>query len=219
MEQIRTIRLVLGPFILLGSLLLGAWLDGTVTLEYIRHLETSALTAIGGIVAAAIVPVGWVIGGITTFLLFVIHKVTPERWDRFEVCLSAGAWERIWKTCAFKSKHPNKDGNFKSKHPGKDERLWGAVIWVRSKVKKEIYEVTHRRYEAAVSQLNATTAILLSYGVGWVIKIGITWQWILCTVPAAFLFLALAIISRLEASHVLELMAHQSKEGAGLEKD
>lgn len=208
MEQIRTIRFILGPFILLGSLLLGAWLNGTVTPDYIHDLDTSALTAIGGIVAAAVVPAGWVIGGMTAFVLFVIQKLTPDRWDRFELHLSAGAWEQMWNTCAFKSKRLNKD-----------ERVWGAVVWVRSMVNKEVHEVSHRRYEAAVSQLNATTAILLSYGVGWVINICITWDWIKYTVPMAFLFLALAFIARHEASSILEVVALQGKGGVGLRKE
>jgi hypothetical protein len=217
MDQFRTIRVVLGPFILLGSLLLGAWLDKTVTAQKIAEIQTETLTAIVGIVAAAIVPAGWVIGGITTLALYVIHGLTTDAWDRFELGLSQEAWEQIWKKCNFKLKTARRVVKFKTAYPNKNERIWAASIWIRACVRPEIYQVTDRRYQAAVSQLNAVTAILLSYPVGLLLDVRITPQWIYWTAPLALVFVVLAFIARREASDIFELLARQDKTDIGLQ--
>jgi len=206
MEQIRTIRIVLAPFILLGSLLLGGWIDGKVTLHSLHDLSTQSLTALGGIIAASIVPAGFVIGGLTNALLWLCHQVTWHKWDRFELSLTEDAWKKIWDRCGFK---PSRDS--------KNTRVWGATIWIRSQVNERVHEISDRRYQAAAAHLNACVAVVTSWGVGWwALEYCAMWKWVTLTGGLAALFVLLAFVARWEASELLEILAHQDEGKAGL---
>ena len=196
MDQIRTIRIVLASFMLLGSLLLGGWLDDRISIKWFSNLEN--LTALGGIVAASIVPAGFVIGGMTIAVLWLCHKCTPDHWDRFELSLSEGAWTRIWRDCGFRYGRTNKN-----------TRIWGATIWIRSRVLRQVHEISDRRYQAAAGHLSACTAIVISWPVGaFVLRFCSIWLWIALSGLVAALFLFLAFVTRSEASELLEILAY-----------
>jgi hypothetical protein len=197
MEQARLIRVILPAFVLMGSMLLGAWLAHPSRVVSFFEADKS-VAAIGAIAAAAVVPLGFAIGGVTNALLWVWHRGTPESWDRFELRLPQYAWHRISAAARLDA-----EANVRKK----DDRVWIASLWIRTCVPKEIRELVDRRYHNAFAHLNAAVAIWLSYAIG-ICLLGIpsgVWRWYLWTTPLALGFLPLALLMRGEASRIVEI--------------
>ena len=94
MDTERQIRLVIAPFFLLASLLLGGALSGQLTLDSLGALKTESLVLIGGALAAATLPVGFLIGALTFSLVRPALRLFTEQ--SYEVVLPLSSWERIW---------------------------------------------------------------------------------------------------------------------------
>jgi hypothetical protein len=77
MGNLRNFRFILAPSVLIGVLLLVRVFECSLVND-LRRLE-GVLTVLAGIVAASIVPVGFVIGGFTNWLLTRIAKRWPHK--------------------------------------------------------------------------------------------------------------------------------------------
>ena len=69
MESARSLRLILAPSVLIGALLLGKWIDGSLINDLARLEGKGLLAVIAGIVTASVIPVGFVIGKVTQSIL------------------------------------------------------------------------------------------------------------------------------------------------------
>jgi hypothetical protein len=198
MEQFRNIRIVLAPFVLLGSLLLGAWVGCVLSLDDVEDLEPHVLAAIGGVLIASIPPVGFVIGAGASFLQWVAHFATTNRWDRFEVALPQQTWRTIWDQTGDPGEMKNKTN-----------RLFVSALWIRTVMNERAFELADRRWQSANAHFNGCLAILSSYAVGpLLLGIPITLSWVAWTAPLACGMASLAFIARFELSKIVALLAH-----------
>jgi hypothetical protein len=194
MEQFRAIRVVLPAFVLMGSMLLGAWLAGLISLADLKRYDVSA---IGGIAAAAVIPVGFAIGALSVALLALWHAFTGRDRDRFELSLPRDAWERLAASADLDAKY------LEDKH----DRIWVASIWIRLCVSETVRELADRRYHASMAHLNAVVAVFLSYMIGILLfKIPCdTWQWYLWSGVPTAVFAFMAGYNRFEGSRYIEI--------------
>src|SRR5256885_2389590 len=157
MDQFRNLRFVVAPTIFLGSLLIGAWYDRSI-LEYFRCLTAPQVTAIGIVVAAAIVPLGFVIGSVEILILNLLWCCAR---DHFQASVRSEAWDQVWKS--FGKIAPRLSGrSFKARL----DKLAGASIFVRISIEPKMEEFLDRRSQAFHTSANSCVAVLLSWGVG-----------------------------------------------------
>jgi hypothetical protein len=196
MDQFRNLRFVVAPSLFLGGLLIGAWYDGSIVV-YFRSLTTAQVTAIGGVVAAAIVPVGFAIGSLTLLILYALWRL-PWAKDHFQASMSEEAWERAW--MSFGKNPPRRETQL--------DKLAGAAIFVRVSIEPKVEEFLDRRSQAFHTSLNSCVALILSWCVGlYLIGLKPTYQWLITTDVAFLIFLVLAKLNWLELMKVLEFIA------------
>jgi hypothetical protein len=195
-DLFRNIRSVLPSFMLFGNLLMGAWFEGLVSLATLKELPAHVLAAIIAILAAATLPVGFVIGGVSILILRLF--IDPFLKDRYEGYLSDEAWARIWERCEFR---PSRND--------RDNRLWGLATFVRVKLSDNVHEFLERRWHATNMHANAAVAVVLAHAIGWtLLKPVHFWTWFIWSYVLFALFLALAIVTWRDLKSATEFLTH-----------
>ncbi len=94
MDTERQIRLIIAPFFLFASLLLGAILSGQITVDSVSTLKPGVLVAIGSALTAATLPIGFLIGAVSISLLRLAFSLFTNQ--SYEAVLPQSSWEIIW---------------------------------------------------------------------------------------------------------------------------
>jgi hypothetical protein len=201
MDPFRQIRIIFGPSVLFFSLLVGAWSNGT-------RVPDNSITTIVAIAAAAIVPAGFAIGGLTTLILNGLWLIISRK-NHYQAHVSEAAWENIFLSL---STAPKPDLKNDSGCHVRLLRLYAAATFVRIRMDKQIHELLERRYQAFTAFVNGCVALGLSLVVGWVIGIEVTCKWTWITVSLFLLFSIVAGVTWREMMKLLECAALTTNE-------
>lgn len=75
METVGNLRIILAPSVLIGALLLGSALDDSLLCELERLEKRGVLTVLAGIVAASVIPLGFILGKLTELFLLAFARL------------------------------------------------------------------------------------------------------------------------------------------------
>jgi len=151
-DHLRQVRFVLAPMVFLASILLAAFEGGHLSWKYIFSLDGSQLVAIGGVVLAFTLPVGFLIGAITQAGM---HRYFMCRWgETFDASFKPEQWPHVWKA----SKTPEDMRTNANKlyatvvlELGDEEKNRGIIGWI------------DRRWNACHASMNAILAAIFSW--------------------------------------------------------
>jgi hypothetical protein len=198
MDAFLNIRIILAPSLFFGSLLVAALLGDPQFICTIKNLQPQAVAAIVSIVAGALLPLGYVIGGLTRLILYLLW--VPLK-DPYEASLSNTAWEYIWRWLGI-----NPQRGWKNKA----SRLWAASTFVRVGLDKSLFELIDRYGLISKAYASCVIALLLSGIIAhFFLGIHLTCKWYLLSGLAAIICLLMALKTRCDSIGILEFLSQE----------
>ncbi len=201
MDKLRDIRFITPPFFFLGSLLLGAWLNGQVSLETIKGLQPPAVVAIGALVVAASFPLGFAIAGISIHFL---RAVFSARGKNYQISISQDAWDRIWPTLQL-------DPDLKR---ARNNEVNAAITFDHEILHKGIHDSNVRLWSAFNVSAHSCFAVILALLIG-PFALGVSWTrwWVGTSATLFVLFVLTAVVTWREYNRMIEFQSHRIKDG------
>lgn len=199
MDQVRQIRFIIAPFFFLGNLLLGAWLGNLFSIEVVAKWQPQTVVAIGGVLVAALLPLGFLIGGISVLFLRTVFCVISK--GHYEVSLSDDTWQRIWP--ALKANVQRTRSN----------ELYSGVTFDHEILHDGIHDWLVRRWNAFNISVNSCTAVVLAHLVGFALAIPLTRWWVGTTACLFGLFVFIAFVSWRETMGMVDFQSHRIQDG------
>jgi hypothetical protein len=201
MDKLRDIRFITPPFFFLGSLLVGAWLDNQVSLETIGGLTPQAVVAIGGVVVAALFPLGFVIGGLSINCLRVMFYPFGKN---YQISLSKEAWDRIWPTLELNSEMKRATNN----------EVDAAITFDHEILHQGIHDSNVRLWTAFNISSHSCVALILALLLGrYALCISWTGWWVWISSALFALFVLVAVVTWHEHMRMFEFQSQRLKEG------
>jgi hypothetical protein len=153
MDHLRQIRFVIGPFFFLGSILSAAILGCSITLASVRDLSGGAAAVLIAFVGASVLPLGFLLGGITALAAQLWFRL--RRYGALEFSIGDVARNKIWTTLS-------------AGEPPQDRRddLYGGTTFELEMLNAEVVRWIDRRwnafYASAISCMSLVLAAILS---------------------------------------------------------
>jgi hypothetical protein len=182
MNEERTIRYVTPPAFFLGSLLLGVWLADPSRLEQLAKDDFLHLAAAIG---ASLFPIGFVITGVSTFILFLLSLFSRSN-EPYQAALDDAAWGRIWQLLKFQEP-PEKS---------RMNKLNAAQTFDHELLPEQTHAGAARLWSAFNIAAHSSTALILSLPAGHYF-LAISWSapWVISTLLFTFLLCGIAIVT------------------------
>ena len=152
METVRNFRILFPPSVLLGMVLLAEWLNGCLWVELAELGEKNLLTAVAGVVAAALIPVGFAIGGITLLIQWFVFCLFFRK--DYQLVLKMESVERLWPLVKL------------PRIPDKDSALYGAQVFSHQ-LDEWLVAYMDRLWDTANGYAGALLALFIALGWFW----------------------------------------------------
>lgn len=196
MDPFLNIRIILSPCFFFGSLFVAKLFDDSQFYLTISALQPETVVAIAGIVSGALLPLGFVIGGLTKLILRVCWSKSR---DYFEVPLSDATWNRIYSRLRLVPQ---------TKPENKKCRLQAAATFVRLKIDKSLFELINRCDLVSKAYASCAIALVLSAIIASLfLEILFKWQWYLISGLALLTCIGMAIMARNDACGLVEFLS------------
>ena len=199
MDQDRQIRFLIPPFSLIGSLFLGAKLNGIDLSSAFKPEMAKDLLGLLAATAVLILPMGFLIGVISVTLLRIIAVVLRQ--PTHEVYLSHSTLARIWEQIRT------------SMVQDRNLALYAAVTFDHELLAPGIHSWLMRRWNAFNTACGSVVALALALCVAPLFSLRRVLPWTCSTVVLAAVLLAFAIIAWRETMKMVEFQSfrrHQS---------
>ena len=171
MEQDRTLRFLIPPFVLLFSLLLGARIDLNICLlNILKCVPAGAVASIIAIVASGgvvVIAMGFLISAISIGALrFFFRRI---KGIDFEAHISPKYYEVLQKVLGSPTKI------------SKNNELYPIATYDHYIIHKDIHDWVQRRWNSFITSTNCATALLCSHLLGWFFGVAQSLVWWLIT--------------------------------------
>lgn len=194
MDSDRQIRLLIPPFFFFASLLFGVWLTDNQYRQFVWTAEGEKLAAAGAVVAASLLPVGFVISSLTFVLLRIVFWPTGRS---FETHLSAAAlkevWPRLRTTLTLKQEHS----------------FYAAITLDHELLAPGLHAWIMRRWNAFLICVQGCTALLLAHVVGYRLGLGHPRPWCMASATLFILLAVNAVAAWRGTMEMIEFQAHR----------
>jgi len=171
MDHLRQIRFVIGPFFFLSSLLSAGILACSIRLDVLRELSGGGAAVLIAVAGASVLPLGFVIGGITIFV--------AQAWFTFrghgalEFSVADNARILIWTTLSAGDPPPERSDD-----------MYGGTVYELEKFHPEVRQWIDRRWNAFHASANSCVGLVAApilsrflfnlTAVDWIVYIGVT---------------------------------------------
>jgi len=156
MEHIRQIRFVMAPTFFVGSLLLGAVMDGWITPTNLYDMSGGAAALIVAAAAASILPLGFIFGG-SSILFLRIFSQPLLGFKYHEAAMDEATLANIFT-------------ELRVPQHSRTERtsLYADAVYSAEKVHPEVRAWVRRRWDAFNAQISSFVAIFFfAIPIGW----------------------------------------------------
>jgi hypothetical protein len=153
MDAIRQIRFVTPALFFIGILVLGALFESPISLKSLQTLPAGGVAAVIGAVLAALFPIGFAIGAVTSLALRALFYVCRK--DNYQIHLSDIAWSNIWRALRLNTDLPATPSH----------KLYAAMTFDHELLSEGIHQTSVRLWSAFNIAANSTMALLLSCAV------------------------------------------------------
>ena len=201
MDAERRIRFIIPPFFLVTSLIWGLVSNKTITLDLILGVKSTGLIAMlagGGVM---VLPIGYLLGTITIFVLRSFFFLKRNCWSGsesmyYEVPLSKPAYESICERI------PQVD-----KLASRKNELFAGVTFDHDILKKKkvgVHKWIVRRWSAFNIAATSVTALIISLLTGWIFEIELKTEWWLPVLSLIVLFIYTAFVAWNEVKQMIK---------------
>lgn len=192
MESPRYLRVALPPFVLYGAVLLAHALNGTLVETLAGWERAKILTVMSAIVAASIVPAGFVLGGITRLVFALLGWLGWVGQGRYDLLYERKDTELLL-------------DDLKVEKPGSaDDHLNAArTFFYEGKDKWWLADYMNRCWDASMAYSGSMVALFLAalYFSFWVMPK--CWWWLLIVVVMFLIFWGACYVARKEIENVV----------------
>jgi hypothetical protein len=176
MDAERQLRFAVAPFFLFGSLLAGAMLADVVTPNTPAELGSEVLVAIAGIALGSTLPIGFLIGSVTQFALWIVFRIAGRTTHE-------AVFDSVTETAVFEAAGNGDAGNRRSV-------LYAAVVFDHEIMPQGLHQWIMRRWTAFNISVNSLSACALALLIGPLVGVPFTRLWVLASLvvclPLAF---------------------------------
>lgn len=194
MEHDRQIRFLIPPFVLIFSILIGAYFGGYDLLNvFEKGYDVNALLIFfAG--SASVIAMGFIISSISIIILRLISFLFGRY--TYEAALDEETLKRIW-------------GKINTTIPFDIAKiLFVAATYNHDKLSPRIHEWIMRRWNSFHISFHSFVSLLLSHLLGAIFRINESLCWLIVTATLCGIFLINAIISWKETMGMVEFQSH-----------
>ena len=192
MDQDRQVRLFVAPFFLYGWLALGAHSGGIDLAAELAQFESEGLVAIAAILAASLLPVGFLLATITITILHAAFLPTGKPYEAF---LSGDAYTALW-------------NRLRTSLP-KDERhmLYASATLDNEMMASGVHSWIMRTWSALSVSVNCVAAMIIAHLIAPMFGITQSRTWGLITVGVGVVLSINAIVTWRRTMEMLNFQA------------
>lgn len=196
MDDARRFRFLIPPFFLGLSFVVGLYFSG-FEFENLQHkYSTEELVAIGALIGASVLPVGFVLTSLSILCLRVIWRVFGgQTYESYEIALSDETWDRVWPLLRTRIQREPR------------WHLYAGATFDHELLPPEIHEWSQRRWSTFNISAHSFTAVAVSHLAALHPAIHETWEWLLVTLVLLVIFGITAWIAWLQMIRMLEFQA------------
>lgn len=196
MDSERQIRFLIAPFLFFGSLLFGGLVSESLALSMLQGLEPHTVAALGGAIAASILPVGFVIGTISIALLRAVFGLRKRT---YEISFSAETLSRVRRLLDVPV----------GSRSGWSEELYTGVTFDHELLSKGVHGWVVRRWSAFNVSVHSCVALALSHVIAPLFSIQQSWLWSLCSLTVGSLLAWNGVVAWLHTMRMLEFQSRR----------
>lgn len=208
MDEVRQIRFLYPPLVMLASLLWGIHLDPNTSLACLLQNRIPSISEWSGVIGiilgsgAVVIAFGFVISTISISVLrfcFWCYSKCTGRSAHFEVTVSSDCLKRLLPVLGL----PVSEDNDKSK------MFYAVITFDHEKLPPHVHEWLRRRWSAFLISSHSVVALGFALFFGGHLKVEITREWIITSCVLMLLFLWAAIAAWIGNMRMIEFQSER----------